>query len=240
MSEGRERGPLDFDDEPPAEHVPLREPAPKKPPRASAAAAGMRYLWVVGAAAVLLVVVLGLATLREGTGRGARGVAVGTVMPDFAALTAQSSRDGAVNLATPGHTSKDIGPVPACTVHSPDTVNICTLRAAGPVVLTLFTRSDRCLAQVDAMQQVVGQLPGVRFAAVGIRIDHGELGRMVRRHRWTMPIGWDPDGRLSGAYHAQICPQMTFARRGGRVVDTTFGLLTPPELVAKIRALGLS
>jgi peroxiredoxin len=238
MSEGRERGPLDFDDDAPAEHVPLREPA--KPPRPPIMAQSMRYLWVVGAAAVLLVVVLGLATLREGTERGARGVPVGTVMPDFAAPTAQSHLDGAVNLATPGHTGKEVGNVPACTIRSPDVVNICALHAAGPVVLTLFTKSDRCTAQVDAMQQVVEQLPGVRFAAVGIHIDHDDLRKMVARHRWRIPIGWDPDGRLRSAYHAQICPQITFARRGGRVVGTTFGLLTPPELVAKIRALGLS
>jgi hypothetical protein len=238
MSEGRERGPLDFDDDPPAEHVPLapspRAAGPRRPVEP------MRYLWVVGAAAVVLVVVLGFATLLHGTGRGARGLAVGSVIPPFAAPSAQSSLDKAVNLATPGHTNDDIGNHPACTQRGPDIVNSCALSEAGPVVLTIFTKSDRCIEQVDAMQQVVGQLPGVRFAAVGAGFGHDDLRRMVQRHRWSMPIGWDPDGRTLGAYHAQVCPQITYARRGGRVAATTFGLLTPPQLAAKIRALRLS
>lgn len=240
MSEGRERGPLDFDDEPPAEHVPLREPAPKKAPRASAAAAGMRYLWVVGAAAVLLVVVLGLATLREGTERGARGISNGTVMPPFAAPAALSRLDGDVNLATKAHQG-DAGDVAACTVRGPDVVNGCALHDAGPVVLAFFTTKDeRCVEQLDAMQQVVGQVPGVRFAAISIKGNRDDLRAMIRRHRWSFPIGYDADGALTNAYHVQICPQMTFARRGGRVVDTTFGLLKPADLVAKLRSLGLS
>jgi hypothetical protein len=36
----------------------------------------------------------------------------------------------------------------------------------------------------------------------------------------------------------QVCPQLTFAHRGGRVMETTFGALAPAALVAKARRLG--
>jgi peroxiredoxin len=244
MSEGRERGPLDFDDDPPAEHVPLTEPPGPGGPRGgegsrrtSARAAGMQYLWVVGAAAILLVVVLGLATLRHGTERGARGVPDGTIMPPFAAPSAASRLNKDVDLATRPNEG-GAGKHPACTLRGPEIVNGCALREAGPVVLAFFTSaSEKCVAQIDAMQQVVGQLPGVEFVAIAIRGRHDDLRAMAARHRWSFPIGWDRDGGLSGAYHVQICPQMTFARRGGRVVDTTFGLIKPAELAAKVRRL---
>jgi peroxiredoxin len=235
MSEGRERGPLDFDDEPPAEHVPLK--GPPEPPAPRVRAPPMRYLWVVGAAAVVLVVVLGLTTLRHGTERGARGVPVGSVMPPFAVPAAASRLDGDANIATRSGEGQ-AGHEPACTVRGADVVNGCALREAGPVVLAFFSaNSERCVAQLDAMQQVVGEVPGVRFAAIAIRGDRDDLRAMVRRHGWSFPVGYDHDGALTNAYHVQVCPQLTFARRGGRVVDTTFGVLAPRELAAKARSL---
>lgn len=238
MSEGRERGPLDFDDDPPAEHVPLREPPQPPAPRAKVQPA--RFLWVVGAAAVVLVVVLGLTTLRHGTERGARGLPNGTVMPPFAVPAAASKLDGDANIATRSGEG-EAGHEPACTVRGDDIVNGCALREAGPVVLAFFAQnSEQCVAQLDAMQRVVGDVPGVRFAAIAIRGNRANLRAMIRRHGWTFPVGYDRDGALTNAYHVQVCPQLTFARRGGRVVDTTFGVLGPRELAAKARSLGTS
>jgi hypothetical protein len=240
MSEGRERGPLDFDDDAPAEHVPLREPPPGPTGpsrRASATAAGMRYLWVVGAAAIVLVVVLGVATLRHGTERGARGVPVGTVMPPFAVPAALGRLNGDANIATQSGEGQ-AGHEPACTVRGRDVVNGCALRARGPVVLAFFAaNSEQCVAQLDAMQQVVHEVPGVQFAAIAIRGNRDDLRAMIRRHRWTFPVGYDHDGALTNAYHVQVCPQLTFARRGGRVAATTFGALNPRRLAAKARSL---
>jgi hypothetical protein len=239
MSEGRERGPLDFDEEAPAEHVPLREPPRAAGPRRIVEP--MRYLWVVGAAAVVLVVVLGITTALHGTGRGARGLEDGSMMPPFAAPAALSRLDGDVNLATRTGQGADVGREPACTVRGADVVNGCALRDAGPVVLAFFTGKDeKCVEQLDAMQRVVGQVPGVQFAAIAIRGDRGDLRAMIRRHRWSFPVGYDHDGALAGAYHVQVCPQITFARRGGRVFDTTFGLLDPRALAAKVRSLTAS
>jgi hypothetical protein len=244
-------GPLDFDDEDgggppscsaavgarPADRVPTTAPPPLSRP-GGPASAGTRYLWVVGAAAIVLVLLLLVTTIRHGTERGARGVPAGQVMPPFAVPTALGPIDADANIAT--HAGEgQAGKRAACTVRGPDVLNGCALREAGPVVLAFFAiRSRECIAQLDAMQRVRAQLPGVQLAAISIRGDRGDLRKLVRRHRWSFLVGYDRDGALSNAYHVQVCPQLTFARRGGRVVQTTFGALAPAALVAKARRLG--
>ena len=234
-----ERGPLDFDhdDEPPP---PARAPRPAPAPpgrRPAAMMQGRQYLWVVGAAAIVLVLVLLLSTITHGTGRGARGVPAGQVMPPFAVPIATSALNGDANIATQSGEGQ-AGHEPACDVRGPDVLNGCTLRDAGPVVLAFFTiRDKRCVAEIDAMQRAAAQLPGVRLAAIAIRGDRGDLRTLVRRHGWTFPVGYDRDGALANAYHVQVCPQITFARRGGRVAETTFGKLAPGALVTKAREL---
>jgi hypothetical protein len=199
---------------------------------------GGSYLWVVGAAAIVLVSLLLLTTIRQGTDRGARGVPVGDVMPPFAVPTVLGPIDADANIARRNGEGQ-AGERAACTVRGPDILNGCALREAGPVVLAFFAiRSRECIAQLDAMQRVRAQLPGVRMAAIAIRGDRGDLRKLVRRHGWSFPVGYDRDGALSNAYHVQICPQLTFAHRGGRVAATTFGTLEPAALVAKARSLG--
>jgi len=247
-------GPLDFDDD-------ERDRAAAAPPRPASVGArpadrargaatppavraggpptpGTKYLWVVGAAAIVLVLLLLVSTIRHGTERGARGVPAGQVMPPFAVPTALGPVDGDANLAT--HAGEgQAGKRAACTVVGAGILNGCALRAGKPVVLAFFAiRSRDCVAQLDAMQRVAPQLPGVQLAAIAIRGDRGDLRALVRRHRWSFPVGYDRDGALSNAYHVQVCPQLTFARRGGRVVETTFGKLAPSELVVKARRLG--
>jgi hypothetical protein len=238
-------GPLDFDDDEAGEARPPRSaavgarPADRvaAPPPRPAAGGGTRYLWVVGAAAIALVLLLLLTTIRHGTERGARGVPAGAIMPPFAVPTALGPIDADANIAR--HAGEgQAGERAACTVRGPDVLNGCALHESGPVVLAFFAiRSRECVAQLDAMQEVSGQLPGVRLAAIAIRGDRDDLRALVRRHGWRFPVGYDRDGALSNAYHVQVCPQLTFARRGGRVAETTFGTLAPAALVAKARRL---
>src|SRR5689334_24688844 len=112
MSDDRPRGPLDFDDDEdaPGARSPLvgaptaqrgggtGPAAPAHAPRRPAAGGG-GYLWVVGAGAVVLVLVLLVTTLRHGTDRGARGVPAGQVMPAFAVPLALGALDGDANIA---------------------------------------------------------------------------------------------------------------------------------------------
>lgn len=237
-----ERGPLDFDDE---QEPPRREPARAEPPRRDPPrrrpAAGLptrSYVWVVGVAALVLVVVLLATTIQHGTDQGARGVPDGEIMPAFAVPTATGGLDGDANLATRAGEGQ-AGNVPACEVRGPDVLNGCALRDAGPVVLAFFTvRNQECIDQVDVLNRVRGRLPGVRLAAIAIRGDRDDLRKLVGGHGWTIPVGYDRDGALSNAYHVQVCPQITFARKGGRVAATTFGSIGARDLVTRARELG--
>jgi hypothetical protein len=191
----------------------------------------------VGAAALVLVLVLVVATVQHGTERGARGLPAGQVIPPFAVPRAQSALDGDANLARRAGEG-EAGSRPACAVRRPDVLNGCVLAERGPLVLAFFaTRGKGCIQQLDVMERVRAQTPGVQFAAIAIRGDRDDLRALVRRHGWRFGVGYDRDGALSAAFHVQVCPQLTFARRGGRVVETTFGELKAPILAAKARRL---
>jgi hypothetical protein len=235
-----ERGPLDFDDDDrePARRDPARSEPPRRPSGRRPAAAPMRsYVWVVGIAALVLVLVLLATTIQHGTDQGARGLPAGEPMPPFAVPTATGELDGDANLAEHADEGQ-AGRVPACEVRGPDVLNGCALRDAGPVVLAFFTiRNRECVDQIDVLNRARARLPGVQLAAIAIRGDRGDLRALVGDHGWTIPVGFDRDGALSNAFHVQVCPQITFARPGGRVVETTFGTISERDLVVKAREL---
>jgi hypothetical protein len=105
-------------------------------------------------------------------------------------------------------------------------------------VLAFFaTRGKGCIAQLDALEAARARVPGVTFAAIAIRGDRGAVRSLIRAHRWRFGVGYDRDGALAGAFAVQVCPQLTFARRGGRVAQTTFGRLGVAGLVARARRL---
>src|SRR4051794_33493111 len=104
-------GPLDFDaagDAPPPARIPAPVPAPAgkprrgRPPAPGGPDAGARYLWVVGGAALVLILGLVIPPLRHGPERGARGIPGGAVMPPFAVPRALSALDGDATLARRG------------------------------------------------------------------------------------------------------------------------------------------
>ncbi|HMJ36800.1 MAG TPA: TlpA disulfide reductase family protein [Baekduia sp.] len=241
MSGGSEPGPLDFDAGPGDDGAPAPRRAPGAPRaprrRPPAPPGGARYLWVVGAAALVLVLVLVVATVQHGTERGARGIPAGDAIPPFAVPRALSALDGDANLARRAGEGA-AGNRPACSVRRPDVLNGCVLRDRGPLVLAFFaTRGKECVDQLDVMERVRAQTPGVQFAAIAIRGDRDAVRSLIRRHGWRFDVGYDRDGALANAFHVQVCPQLTFARQGGRVVETTFGELRGPALAAKARRL---
>jgi hypothetical protein len=239
MSEPGERGPLDFEPDaadPVGSPAPAAPPAPR-PPRRGATGVTPSYVWVVGVAAAVLLVVLVVGTLRHGTERGARGVPDGAVIPPFAVPLALSDLDGDANLARKAGQGA-AGAKPACAVRGPRVLNGCALRDGGPFVLAFFaTRGKGCVAQLDALEQARARVPGVRFAAIAIRGDRDAIRALIREHGWRFDVGYDRDGALANAFAVQVCPQITFARRGGRVAETTFGRLDARDLAAKARGL---
>jgi hypothetical protein len=109
-------------------------------------------------------------------------------------------------------------------------------------VLALFvTGSGDCKRQVDTLQTVSRQFPkrAVQFGAVAIAASNAQTESLVRAHGWTIPVAYDPDGRIGALYGVSICPMVELAYRGGVVADRLIGnhWLSAPALAARVRAL---
>jgi hypothetical protein len=200
-----------------------------------------RYGWFVGIVAVLALGYVTINTLRS-NGPGSRGVAVGRPAPPFAAPLATSDLQGDVNFAT-GRGGGDAGSVPACSVHGPRVLNLCDLYARRPVVLAFFAAPGKaCVRELDVLDRVGAAHPDVAFAAValGARERSGErdrVRRLVRAHRWRLPVAYDADGVLANLYGVAVCPQISYLRRGGRVAGTSLGELGAAGVTARVVAL---
>jgi hypothetical protein len=186
-----------------------------------------RYTWVVGVAALLVLAYVTLNTLGTDA-PGSRGVANGERLPPFAVPLAVSSLEG----------DAQVDPAKACRVRGPRVLNSCALAERGPVAIAFFAiRSKRCERQIDLLERVRRNFPGVGVAAVSVRGERAQVRRVVRQHRWGMPVGYDHDGAVTNAYAVAICPTITFAGRDGKVVGTSFKLLGERALSARLEAL---
>ena len=151
----------------------------------------------------------------------------GRDLPAFAVPLASSDSDGAANLTER-----------ACEVRGEDILNVCELAERGPVVLAFFAEPiGRCVEQIDALDRLRDRFPEVQFAAVAIRGDRDDLRRRVRERGWGLPVGHDTSGAVVNAYAVAVCPQITFAHRGGEVLRTTFGTQDEDRLTEMIEEL---
>ena len=157
-------------------------------------------------------------------GPGSRGVEVGSDLPAFAVPLALSDLEGDADMS--------------CDERGEDVLNVCELADRGPVVLAFFAEPiGRCVEQIDVLDRLRSRYPDVQFAAVATLGDRDELRERIRSQGWGLPVGHDQDGAVANAYAVAVCPQITFARRGGEVVRTTFGSQDEAELTAAIEEL---
>jgi hypothetical protein len=190
-------------------------------------AGSARSTWIVGVAAVLALAYITLNTLGTDA-PGSRGVPKGETLPPFAVPLALSSLEG----------DAQVDPAKACRVSGARVLNSCQLAERGPVAIAFFaTKSDRCERQIDVVERVRRRFPDIGFAAVSVRGDRGEVRRQARRRGWGMPVGYDRDGAVSNAYAVAVCPTITFAARGGKVVSTSFSLLGEAALAKRLEAI---
>jgi hypothetical protein len=186
-----------------------------------------RYTWIVGAFALIALAYITLNTLGTDA-PGSRGVPNGRPLPPFAVPLALSNLEG----------DAQVDPAKACKVRGPKVLNSCQLAERGPVAIAFFAiRSKRCERQIDALERVRRRFPEVGVAAVSVRGDRARLRRLVREHRWGMPVGYDHDGAVTNAYRVAICPTITFADGTGKVVGTSFALLGEQALAKRLEAI---
>ena len=122
-------------------------------------------------------------------------------------------------------------------------LNLCELYARRPVVLAFFASPGKaCVRELDVLDRVRADHPGVAFAAValGALERSGERDRvrgLVRTRGWRLPVAYDADSVLANLYGVAVCPQISYPRRGGRVAGTSFGELDVAGVTARVDAL---
>lgn len=201
---------------------------------------GNRYAWLVGIVMLMGVGVLLITTALPNTGAGLRGPQRGKLLPDFAAPLASGTEEGDVNVRQRRGGSDSAGVVPACEVRGEGIYNVCAARDRPLVLTFLVTRGADCEPQVDRVERVRGEFPGVEFAAVVSGDDREEVDQIARRRRWALPVAVDRDGALTNLYGVGVCPSTVFADASGRVRTTELGNLTEEQLRSQVRMLVVS
>jgi hypothetical protein len=206
------------------ERAPTKAPPPIRPSRRR------RRGYVGGLGLLIIIGVVANTALTKPI--GASGVLPGARLPPFAVPLVLGDLNGDADIATrPGQGAA--GRVPACRERGVKILNVCALYEQGPVVLALFIDEGGCQRVLAEMQALVPAFPGVRFAAVSIKGDRGQLRRLVHSQGLTFPVGIDTDGALAELYKDATCPQLNFALPGGVVQRRA--VLTTPTL-ASLRA----
>lgn len=205
--------------------------AERKAERAKAPRPSSAYSWVVGIVFLLAIAIAGVNALRS-NGPGALGPRAGRPLPVFAAPLATGPLDGDANVkakaSQPGHTL-------ACAVRDAGAMNVCELRKKPVVMTFMFTRLANCTPQLDRVNRIRAEFPGVNFVGVIIRQKKADAAKLVRAHHWGFPVLLDRDGQVSNIYGIGGCPTTVFARRGGTVRATKLGNLTTAQLRAEVR-----
>ena len=183
---------------------------------------------MIGIFGLVLVVAFSV-YLFASRGSQTAGVPAGKRLPLFVAPLATSNLNLDANLN------------PRCDPADPNPrgLNVC---GHSPLVLGLFvTGSGDCRRQVDVIQAVSREFAGsgVQFAAVAVYAGRKTTAALVRSHRWTIPVAYDRDGAVGGAYGVAVCPMIELAYRGGVVAKRLIGdhWLKTAALAAQVDAL---
>jgi hypothetical protein len=207
---------------------PVRRPEVPRP--------GNKYAWVVGIVLFMGLGVLLFAQTLPNQGKGLRGPEPGQRLPAFAAIEASGDKDGDANVCQKKPCNKNAGKAPACEVTGSGIVTVCPREREALVMTFVVTRGTDCEPQVDRVERITRDFPGVRFVTVLSGDTKDEARNLARARRWSEPVAVDEDGSLVNLYGVGVCPITVFAR-DGTVRDTKVGNLTEAELRRNARRL---
>jgi len=178
---------------------------------------GGRYTWVVGVAALIVVIVVAFNSIPN-AGRGYRGPAEGKRIPVFAAPRATSDAEGDANVKQDAGDDLAGNDTPACDVDLPGVVTTCELFADKPLVLALSVPAADCERQLEAMEDLSHRRRDLQFAAVISGRSHETAREVVERTGVTFPVGVDEDLAVFNLYRVAYC-STAIADRGGRLLE---------------------
>ncbi|HEY6780072.1 MAG TPA: hypothetical protein VI111_03915 [Thermoleophilaceae bacterium] len=199
---------------------------------------GNKYAWLVGILMVMGLGVLLFTTTLPHAGEGVEGPRVGQRLPAFAAplTTGTFAGDADANVCQHKPCNENAGQQPACDVHGREILTVCR-RDKQPLVLTfVVTRGADCEPQVDRVERMKDDFPGVMVAVVMSGNSVDDSAQIAGNRRWTQPVGVDHDGAVVNLYGVGVCPVTVFAK-DGRVKSVGLGNLTEAQLRARTRRL---
>jgi len=177
---------------------------------------GGRYTWVVGIAALVVVIVVAFNSLPN-AGRGYRGPKEGKRVPVFAAPLVTSATEGDANVKQDSDDETAANDTPACDVDLPGVVTTCELFGRKPLVLMLAVPASDCERELEAMQELSRERPDVQFAAVISGRPHDTAREVVQRTGVTFPVAVDRDLAIFNLYRVAYC-STAVADRGGQLL----------------------
>ena len=184
-----------------------KAPGPPRP--------GGRYTWVVGVAALVVIVVVAFNSLPN-AGRGYRGPQEGKRIPVFAAPLAASDAEGDANVKQDSGDDEAGNDTPACDVELPGVLTACELFADKPLVLALSVPAADCERQLEAMEALSYERRDLQFAAVVSGRLRDTVRDVVERTGVTFPVAVDQDLAVFNLYRVVYC-STAVTDRGGRL-----------------------
>jgi thiol-disulfide isomerase/thioredoxin len=186
------------------------------------------YRWMIGIFGLVLLIAF---SVYEFTKHGivTPGVGAGKRLHYFVAPLATIGPDQPAN------------PRPRCDPAHPNprALNVC---GRAPLALAFFaTGSGACKREVNTLEAISKTFPPgqVQFAAIAINADRSQTAKLVRSHRWTIPVAFDSEGSIGALYNVEICPIVELAYRGGVVANRLIGehWLNQSALRAQVRRI---
>jgi hypothetical protein len=206
-----------------------------------------RYSIIVGLLFAAVIVVATVNTIEGGGGGGTLGLdqlPARWPLPEFAVPAGASELEGDANVAQDNCETaeipcpEDAQRTPACRIGSADAIRICDLFSRPLVISFWFTKGDGCVAQQDVVERAYRRYRGrVGFLSLDIRDDRQTLRDLIRRHGWTLPVGYDRDGAVAGLYGVGGCPTVAYVYPGGTLQGASIGDLTLAQLSDKVGRL---
>ncbi|HEU4706784.1 MAG TPA: TlpA disulfide reductase family protein [Solirubrobacterales bacterium] len=205
-----------------------------------------RYSIVVGLIFFALIVLATVHTIEGGGGEtlGLDKLPARWPLPEFAVPEAAGRLEGDANVAQDDcETSslpcpEDAQRTPACRIGTAEAIRVCDLFDRPLVISFWFEKGGGCVEQQDVVQRLDRRYRGrVGFLSLDIRDDRDALRELIRRHGWTMPVGYDRDGAVGGLYGVGGCPTFAYVYPGGTLQSASIGDLTATQLGERVHRL---
>lgn len=206
-----------------------------------------RYSIVVGLLFLAVIVVATVNTIEGGGGSRILGLdrfPPRWPLPEFAVPNGAGELEGDANVAQDDCETSTLpcpegsSRTPACRIDPAGAIRVCDLFDRPLVISFWFSKGGGCIGQQDVVERLYRRYGGrVGFLSLDIRDDRETLRELIRRHGWTVPVGYDRDGAVGSLYGVGGCPTFAYVYPGGTLQSAGSGELTAGRLGERVERL---